>query len=1004
MKKLYIFILLTTLCSSLFSQEKINSYSLEQGLSNYSVQSIFKEVNGCIWVGTKDGLNKFDGNNFTQFKNNPTDKNSISAGTIYKIIQSEDKQLWMAIDGGGINIINPITGKIKKIFNKHNPKYENVQYAKDVFIDSKGYVWLSSWGGLIRYNRAKNTFKHFLPDANNPFAISSSDVKRVVEDKNGIIWIATTYGLNAFDPKTEQFTKYFHSKEFNSVSGDNIRTLFIDAYNVLWISTTDGTICTYNPKINLFTNHTISEKNNRPNIVNSFFEDYKRKLWMATEEGIYSISSIYGQIKTQSFQFKKINSHLQDANNIYRDENGIIWFGTNNSGLFSIDLRPTAFKPIIFDYFNTASKPVKSITGNKVNDIWFGSTDNGLLNYNTSTGKPEKYLDKLYISQKSIECLWIDQKNNMWIGTFSDGLFHFDIKNNITRQIFGGIPVHCIYETKYGTMCIGTSNGIKYYNQNTLKPIENVFKHTCDKDHVYFINQDRSGLFWTGSLDGGLHSYNSSTHEIKEYKLPVENNVISFYEDQEGNLWFGTLGGGLIKRDVKGKTKLITKNNGLSSNFIHSIIEDSKQNLWIGNAKGISVLKEGKLNVIRNYNKRDGLSSYEYYTGACYKDNKGNLYFGGSEGIDFFHPDSIVEPKYQNKLIISKVSIYGKDLQTDTIIRYKKEVKLSYNQDFVNIKFNTIDFIAPDKQQYYYRLIGIDNEWIHASNEKSVTYANLKPGEYKFIVKAFDQNPTIKGDSTQLKITIEAPFWETWWFISIVAFVSISIIVFFANARINRLIYDKEIAQFKLKALRSQMNPHFIFNSLNSIQHFIISKNTESALTYLSKFSKLVRRILENSAVNRITLAEEITFLKNYIEIESLRFDNGIDYEFDIDEELSTEITEIPSMLIQPYVENAIIHGLMNKNGKGLIKVGFIKEKNILKCTIEDNGIGRDTAMEIKDRNAKTHKSMGISITKNRLEVLNKSDEFSVTVKINDVYLENKTVGGTRVEIIIPID
>lgn len=988
----------------LFSQEIKKSFSLEQGLSNYSVQAFFKEVNGVIWVGTKDGLNKFDGNTFTQYKNDPTNKNTISSGTIYKIIQDKDKQLWIAIDGGGINILNPITGKIKKLFHKANPYPENVQYAKDVFIDSKGYVWVSSWGGLIRYNPKKNTYRHFLPDNLNPYSISSLDVKRVVEDKNGIIWVATTFGLNAFDPNTEKFTKFFHNSEANSVAGNNIRTLFVDSYNILWISTTDGTLSTYNSKLNLFVSHTINPQNSRPNIINSFYEDYKRKLWMATEEGIYSISSIYGQLKTQPFQFKRLNNHLQDANNIYKDENGLIWFGTNNSGLFYINSNPSPFNPIIFDFYSTESKNIKSITGDGKSNIWFESYSNGLINYNILTGKYFKHLDKIYISEKAIQCLWIDQKGNMWIGTNTDGLFHYNIKADRITPVLQGIPVTCLAETKYGTICVGTTSGIKYYNGNTLQPIVNTFKHTLDKEIVNFIYQDKDGIFWTGSEDNGLMSYNIETHEIKKEILPIKNSLVSCTQDSKGNLWFGTQGGGLIKKETSGAVRLINKRNGLASDNIHSIIEDKNSNIWVGSTKGISVLKNGEKNVIRNYNKSDGLSSYDYNFRACYKDTIGNLYFGGSEGIDFFHPDSIKESKYQNKLIISKVNIFGKELETDTIVRYKKRIDLAYDQNFVTLKFNTIDFITPEKQQYYYKLIGVDNDWIYSNNEKSVTYANLSPGQYQFVVKAFDSNPTIKGDTALIKINIEAPFWETWWFISSLSFISITLIVFFTKARINKLIYDKEIAQFKLKALRSQMNPHFIFNSLNSIQHFIISQDTNSALTYLSKFSKLVRRILENSAVNKITLAEEITFLKNYIEIESLRFDQSIDYEYEVDEDIHTEITEIPSMLIQPYVENAIIHGLMNKTGPGKIKINFIKEKNTIRCIIEDNGVGREAAMKIKDRNAKTHKSMGISITKNRLEVLNKSDEFRVSVKINDVYLDDKSVGGTQVEIIIPID
>ncbi len=1000
----YLILLFLLPVNCLFSQEKVKQYSVEQGLSNYKVQSIFKDSDGFIWVGTEDGLNRFDGNNFTVYRNNPKIRNSISLGNILKITQGKNKLLWIAFDGGGVNIMNPITGKIRKIFHKANPKYPNIQHVKDVYLDHNQIAWISSWGGLIKYDSNKNTFKHFKHEENDTNSLSSTDVKQVVEDKEGILWIATRNGLNSFDPETNKFTRYQHNPNKSSVGSDNIRKLFVDTYGILWVAHDKG-ITTYEKKKDIYRNHIINDRSNRSNLVNSFCEDEKGKLWLATEEGIFSISSIYGQLKTHPFQFLRINTFVQFTNNIFRDRNGIIWFGTSNSGMYSIDLKPSTFFQVKFDSQENGNKEVKSIVGNSINNIWFGSSANGLINYNTVTQKYQKFLNKTYISEGSIESIIIDKNNCMWIGTYSSGLFHLNLKTDVVTPLLETHAITNLFETKYGTICIGTSIGLKYYNRESLKPIDNVFKHTLDDDHVYFIFQDKDGIFWTGSMFNGLCSYDVSNHTITKHNLTVKNNFLSCMQDSYGNLWFATRGGGLVKRTPEGKIAVITKTNGLLSNNVSAIIEDKKNNIWVSSKKGISVLKDGKTNVIKNYNKRDGLASYEYHAGACYKDTTGNLYFGGSEGIDYFHPDSIKNETYRNKIIISKINIFGKEFISDTVTSYKKKLELDYDQNFISIKFNTIDYIAPEKQQYYYKLVGIDKDWVHAFDERSVTYANLLPNDYKFVVKAFDSNPTIKGDSKVFTISIAAPFWETWWFISLSVLLTASLITFFAKARINKLITDKETAQFKLLALRSQMNPHFIFNSLNSIQHFIISKENNTALIYLSKFSKLVRKILENSAENKIALSEEISFLKNYIEIESLRFDHGLDYEFIInEEEVNPDITEIPSMLIQPYVENSIIHGLMNKNGKGKITIEFKAEKHILKCIITDNGIGREKAREIKSHNETTHKSMGISITKNRLDVLNKSDEFIVTVSISDVYLEDKSIGGTQIEIIIPID
>jgi LytS/YehU family sensor histidine kinase len=313
--------------------------------------------------------------------------------------------------------------------------------------------------------------------------------------------------------------------------------------------------------------------------------------------------------------------------------------------------------------------------------------------------------------------------------------------------------------------------------------------------------------------------------------------------------------------------------------------------------------------------------------------------------------------------------------------------------------------------QYAYKMDGIDRDWIY-SDRRYLSYSGIPPGKYLLHIKAIN-GTGVMSNEISLRIIIHPPFWKTWWFIATCIVAGIALIVVVFRYRVTQIKreerlktdFNKKMAEVEMKALRAQMNPHFLFNCLNSINRYIVINDTVKASSYLTKFSKLIRLILDNSSSDTTTLDSEITLLKLYIEMESMRFDGKFTFSIDIDTTLRVDTVIIPTMIIQPYVENAIWHGLLNKGDSGQLMLKFIdKGLHELEVIIEDNGVGREKAKELKRKNSLKNKSFGMQITNDRIKVLNQLYDAAAHVKIKDLINKDGTPAGTRVILHIPYD
>jgi hypothetical protein len=575
-------------------------------------------------------------------------------------------------------------------------------------------------------------------------------------------------------------------------------------------------------------------------------------------------------------------------------------------------------------------------------------------------------------------------------------------------------------QDRNGNIWVGTGKGVSIMAEGT-----DYFK-TLSKESgelrltgnvVWYTYEDSKGFIWVctteglNRLDPNLRTINQFLHDPNDPNSISSNRVFSIYEDETGIYWIGTMGGGLNRYDPEtGIFKAYKEKHGLPNNVVYATIEDNDGKLWITTNWGMS--KFNKLTeTFVNYDALDGIQSNEFNAGAFFKNEKGEIFVGGMNGFNIFLPSDIRTNHNIPRIAITGFRIFNE--LTDLVIDQGDTINLRYSDNFFSFEFSALDYTNPAKNWYHYRMEGYDPEWtISNPDRRYAEYRNVSPGTYTFHVTGTNNDGLWNPEGLSVTVIIRPPWWQTWTFRVILLVVILSLgrgLVYWRMKYIRRkheiekrmLSIEKQVFELEQKALRLQMNPHFIFNSLNAIQNFVITNDTYKAVNYLAKFSHLMRMILANSIQSYIPLKDELKALTYYMDLEKLRFDDKFEYFMDLDATIDTEFIEVPPMLLQPYVENSIIHGLVQLDGKGMLTVGVRKKKDTLICFVQDNGIGREKANQIREQSGIKRQPRGMMITQERLEILNKQRKKSFAVKVIDLKDEQGQATGTRVEISI---
>lgn len=1015
------------------------------GLSSNQVNCFFQDRNGYMWIGTDNGLNRYDGYSFDVFRKIPGDTTSIAGNIVSCITEDKDHFLWVGHGTEGLSCFNPATGRFTSY--KHDdgdPSGLLSNIISATFVDSKNNVWVATGQhGLSLLDRKSNSFIHFgqLPDIDPAYTPEMqknyNSVYNIYEDDKGLFWLATHNGLYTFDTGKKQFTSVRKSPIVTYQWRDDLFGAMIAGKDgSLWMGSWGGGLTYYNRLTGKWKNFKYDQENPQSptkNIVFGVSFKSNEELWLATSDrglGIFNTKEEKFYFIAKTDELKNDPAIYLDA---YTDREGNAWF-SHDKGISFIYSDATLFSRIDLPVSTTKNGKfygINCIYKDTTNHLLFVGTAfaDGLYVINERTGSRKRFSFAVKEGEESAlltSFIMKDSRGTIWVST-RDVMYQYEIKKEKLVDI-PQPPVDTSYHrTPYFYRMLEDKDHMLWiitlrYGVYKLDPATFSYTHYdhSDKDtaslcsrYINCIAEDAQHNLWFGSGRNGVSCFIKSKGVFENFTWQKNNPsslandvVTDMTNDIYGNTWIGTYGG--LSKVVFDKDKIkfsnITSFNGLASESIVETIGDKNGNVWFTSSAGLGVLNVSD-NKIRYYTNKDGLMN-EYNLLTLFDSDDGEIFMGIYGGYFRFYPSSIKRTGKIPAITIKSFKVFDKEknLQPD------RPISLSYTDNFFSFDFTSINFTDPEKTRYAYMLQGFDKGWIYCGSRQYASYTNLDGGDYVFKVKAQNANGEW-GKETAISMNVEPPFWKEAWFIITVSLLATLIIsaIYFIRIRSIRKTeklkteFNKKIAEVEMRALRAQMNPHFIFNCLNSINRYIVKSDTKTASLYLTKFSKLIRLILDNSENKNVILSSEIESLKLYIEMESIRFENKFSFEINVNDDVNTESISVPPLIIQPYVENAIWHGLLNKETAGKLSVAVSRHNSTLQCIVEDDGVGRAKAKELKSKSTTTRKSLGIKLTEDRLAMLNENAEEKSSVEIIDLKNEQGNDCGTKVTIKIPV-
>lgn len=758
-----------------------------EGLSQSNVTCILQDHKGFMWFGTRDGLNHYDGHTITVYRHDPADPRSLSHNYIRALYEDNQHRLWIGTDEG-LNVYNRTTDDFTTFLpDPQNPTSVSSGNIRAIIQDRQQRLWVGTGGGgLNRFDPEQNVFYAYRHAARDGHSISSDQIEDILEDPSGALWVATwNAGLNKLDPATGIFERYMHDPDrLHTLTSDKLKKLYIDRQQNLWIGTTEGGLNRYDRRTNTFSAicATTSTPGLNNNDVLSIVEDTRGNLWVGTQNGGINILDA----NRRSLRYIHEGPNAEDLNNgsiysLYRDRQGDIWVGTFSGGVNYHDSTPPRFHHLPAGNILSVYQDLRGM-------LYLGTDGDGLTVYDQQhqgTHLRHRPGDNQSIGSNYPLCLFEDRAGQLWAGCFYGKASMLRADSHVFHTPPFTIDVKHVAvieeDSITGKLWMGTwGEGLVVYDPPThawkqyLPEAGNdrSISHTL----IFAIYRDRRGDLWIGTEGGGLNRYNRATDDFTRfaYSRPhhgsLGNNIVNvIYEDARGNLWVGTQGGlNRLDQDT-GQFENYTSREGLANDVVQSIEEDSHGRLWLGTNKGISRF-DPVTKTFRNYDVADGAQHNAFNRQSSCKNSAGILYFGGINGLSYFHPDSLIDsparpPVYFIELQVfnKPVSFREKDAPLAQPLPEAQVVTLAYSQSVFSLEFVAIDYTAPGKNQYAYRLEGFDKDWNETGTQRKATYTNLDPGEYTLHVKATNSDGVWNMEGNSLHIIITPPFWQTWW-------------------------------------------------------------------------------------------------------------------------------------------------------------------------------------------------------------------------------------------------
>ena len=1034
----------------------VKYFSYDQGLPDKDVFDIHQDKQGMIWISTSIGISRFDGYQFKNFSNSEVSNISKKIGIRGAGTISEDGYQNLII----IPRVNKDKIEIFNIYNFESNEItlidnEAIQGdVQDVYTNPLDHCYILSKDETHFYVYKINQTHQLellyqLPSTSHSF----SNKNKLHVNSSNDFWI--------FDYQHQKITHFIDGKNHqdflinkNSSVTTSLEIFYQDKNGTFWFSSTKD-----QQLYKILPNEKYPKRvlliDNQP-LYTKVYEDQKGNLIFANQDDLYIYDLIL--FSNQPSQQKDHNNTL-NINSILETESKITSLQGNNFLENIFVASHNGFYQFLFPSFNKNIKHFlnKEIKAGEFGAIMRGITadDQGTIYVNTEGGKwytldttswtiteiPPKDAQGNILNNRSCNINLIFDGTYIWgtsckgrregmvhryeIATKTWEVFPLPFDDQYPRMILpkskGEFWVFTYeWETKNSDLFLLDSNNKTFTNYRLLTGVTPPLQGKS----IYNGMTDSEGLIWLASTNGMIR-FDAKNEKFKTFFINPEfkdfNAIGTIHEMNPNQLMVGVYKQGLFLFDKKEETfskfkfsqknNSITNNKMLPNNFVAGILPVEDHNFLVSTFNGLAYI-DTERETSSHFYKKNGLSNNEFNRIAHYIDDGGNIYLGGVNGFDVFKMDDLKSQKTLKKPLVTSFYKYDSKTENETVqfeqLNFEKPIQIQPNVLQFGFDFMLPDYSDTENNLFQTWLEGWENDFGELTNATSVKYFRLPAGNYKLHIRSKD----VMGNSSQedlvIPIHVQQVFYKTYWFLALCLASLIGGILFLAKRRIEKIkeeerrqkelrLIEQRFTELELKTVRLQLNPHFMFNALGAIQHYIDNNNKRLAINYLADFARLMRLFLESSKKRFVTLADEMEMIQLYVSLEQMRFEHKFDVNYEIDKDIDPDEVELPSLLLQPFIENAINHGLYHKKEKGLLSIEVQSDdEDHIQFIIEDDGIGRTRAAEIKKQSLRKHKSRGTEIVQERLETLNASGEVVLELSVNDAFV-NQEDCGTRV-------
>ncbi|MCU0352476.1 MAG: histidine kinase [Cytophagales bacterium] len=968
-----------------------------------------QDRHGYLWIATAAGLNRFDGARFVPYPHRPKNPLTLPSNFIHDLCVDPHGTVWVATFKGIGRFV------YEKDCFVRVPTVANTRISRPIPIGIAAdaeRLWVAYANGALCSLNLRNS--------RNGIYVHDTTVGKpmqlMADPDRKSLWVATTRGLYEFDINARKY-----NLRWKSASADGHREM-IGALckghdGQLWLVSNGGELVRYQPQnqqAEVFP-YILPDGENALSMPTGMTEGTIGASWyvaVTTRNGLVLFDPVTKRFRRQQQDDKdKQSLPANYLAHICTDRTGLLWVGSAD-GLAYAE-RTSANFTTEYLLSPDTEEEITALRPSRTKDrLWVGSSVS-LKSYDTER---HRVVFELPVpGKRKITALQEDDKQRVWVGT-DRGLLVYDLARQKWLAVaklgdaFADNPVTVIAPDKRGRHWIGTDKGIRIYDDQ-LRFVRN-YSEDPETDngmtgrYVNCIHTDAAGYTWVGTrqllrYDPARQKFQSIRTESREAYFP---NCIA--EDARGNLWIGTGAGMGTFNLKKGTISFYDEDNSDVASAVFSMVVDAQQRPWLWSANSLYRFDPatGRSKI---YRPQDGLVHQANGGQQLVPAPDGGFYIMLRKGFQYFHPQRIHQDTTRAPMVLSHLMIEDRFFTADANTLRDTVLELSYKQNMLCFQFSATDFHRSDETRYIYQLEGADKGWSSPVGSQMVTYPDLDDGEYTFRARARNYDGYWQPDELLVRVRILPPFWKTGWFLALCAGATLGLAYVVYRSRMNKVRREATLKikalDAEIKALRAQLNPHFTFNSLTAIQNLILDEQNDLASGYLAKMARLMRFILTNSEKDMIPLHDEIELLRLYLEMESLRFDHSFTYEIRYNGQPASNTVMIPGMVFQPFVENAIWHGLMHREGKKTLSVTFaiLPETKQIVGEVEDNGIGCKQALQ--NSIFSPHKSRGMELIGQRLAAAERQTGVPSRFEVIDLVDSEGQPAGTRIKVILPL-